>query len=273
MPKFIPSIQANTFVFTPFFRDTGAGRPIIFLHGWTMDGSVFDDQADRLGGRFRCVVPDLPGHGKSRHITANIPRSAEALRDLIEAHKLDNAILVGWSMGALIAWRYLGRYGQDRISGLVTVDMSPKIANSPDWAFGLLRQTRRDAADPALASDWDHRAAAIARGMFSEESPDQSMSQQAARALINAQNPGMMQAMWASMMKTDERPTIPGLRLPWLICYGMHSRIYPREVRRWMLDRAPQARALGFSDSGHSPHLEEPAAFAHALTRFADGMD
>ena len=121
-------------------------------------------------------------------------------------------------------------------------------------------------------TDWEKRASAIARGMFSGAASDNDKSVDAALELVLSQNPGMMQAMWASMMKTDERATIPQLRIPWLICYGMHSQIYPRQVRKWMLERAPQARALGFSASGHSPHLEEPATFAQALVRFADGL-
>jgi pimeloyl-[acyl-carrier protein] methyl ester esterase len=237
-----------------------------------MDGSVFSGQMERLSPQFRCIAPDLPAHGQSRNLPPNIPRSAEALNKLILDLKLEDVILVGWSMGALIAWRYLSRFGQDKVSGLVTVDMSPKISNGPEWSYGLLRETRREAADPTYKTDWEKRASAIARGMFSGAASDNDKSVDAALELVLSQNPGMMQAMWASMMKTDERATIPQLRIPWLICYGMHSQIYPRQVRKWMLQRAPQARALGFSASGHSPHLEEPATFAQALVRFADGL-
>ena len=237
-----------------------------------MDGSVFSGQMDRLAPQFRCIAPDLPGHGQSRHLPPNIPRSAEALHRVIQAANLEDVILVGWSMGALIAWRYLARYGDGNVGGLVTVDMSPKIANGPEWSYGLLRETRRDAADPNHKTDWKKRANAIVRGMFSEAAPEDGKPVEQARALILGQNPGMMRAMWASMMKSDERMTVASIRIPWLICYGMHSQIYPRQVRKWMLERAPQARALGFSESGHSPHLEEPAAFAQALVRFADGL-
>lgn len=237
-----------------------------------MDGSVFAGQMDRLAPQFRCIAPDMPGHGQSRHLPPNIPRSAEALNKIIQDLKLDDVILVGWSMGALVAWRYLARYGQDKVAGLVTVDMSPKIANGPEWSYGLLRETRRDAADPSHKEDWNKRANAIVSGMFSDASSEDGKPIEQARSLILSQNSGMMRAMWASMMKSDERPLISNLRLPWLICYGMHSQIYPRDLRKWMLERAPQARALGFSESGHSPHLEEPATFAQALVRFADGL-
>ncbi len=237
-----------------------------------MDGSVFDEQARRLAPRFRCLSPDLPGHGHSRHLTANIPRSAEMLDKMIRDLALEDVILVGWSMGALVAWRYLARFGQDRVAGLVTVDMSPKIANGPDWQFGLLRETRKEAADPNYRRDWTKRAQAIASGMFSGDAPDQPARIEAAQSLINGQNPGLMQSMWASMMKTDERDAIGAIHVPWLICYGVHSQIYPSELRKWLLERAPHARALGFSESGHSPHLEEPATFARALTRFVDGI-
>lgn len=101
-------------------------KTIIFLHGWTMNGSAFDQQIELLGDEFQCFAPDLPGHGSSAHLTASIDASADFLRDLINNNGLNDVLLVGWSMGAAIAWNYLRRFGSTKVAGLITVDMSQR---------------------------------------------------------------------------------------------------------------------------------------------------
>jgi len=79
--------------------------PVLFLHGWAMNGALFDDIAGRLGTDFDCHAPDLPGHGSRVAAEPSLDNCAAVARQWIE--RLDRPLLVGWSMGAAVAWRHL----------------------------------------------------------------------------------------------------------------------------------------------------------------------
>ena len=155
---------------TPFALEAGQGPTILFLHGWTMESRLFADQFARLSGRFHCVAPDLPGHGRALGIEPSIDSAADLVARLIETRGLSAIIMVGWSLGAATAWTYLDRYGEGRVRGLVSVDMSPKIVNEGGWTLGLKGQTREKIRHNAerFEKDWASAAPAIAAGMFAE---------------------------------------------------------------------------------------------------------
>ena len=88
------------------FDDTGNGPVIVFLHGWSLGKEAFGIQLRELSDRYRIVVPDMRGHGGSAKFANGdgIDTLAGDLGQLLEALNLTDVILVGWSMGALVAW-------------------------------------------------------------------------------------------------------------------------------------------------------------------------
>ena len=94
------------------------------------------------------------------------------------------------------------------------------------------------------------------------------LAPQQARRLILSQDAAAMQALWEDLLTLDERATIAGIDRPYLVCSGAQSRVYPASAATWLAQAAPQARHQVFARSGHSPHLEEPAAMSDALCRF-----
>ena len=79
------------------YRDHGEGPVILLVHGWGVSGELFSEQVSALSGRFRVVVPDLPGHGASDALPANAKFSAlsQALGELVSQLKLADVCLVG----------------------------------------------------------------------------------------------------------------------------------------------------------------------------------
>ncbi|TYO91300.1 alpha/beta fold hydrolase [Oceanicella actignis] len=254
--------------------EAGSGRPVIFLHGWTMRGAVFAGQIARLAGRARCLAPDLPGHGAAPG-PARLDAMARAVAALIAERGLERPVLVGWSMGAAVAWRYARLFGCAGLAGIVSVDMSPRLINQDGWTLGMIGQTTRSAAAFArrLASDWEGAAGAIAAGMFARPPGPRGFDVDAARAQIAACDPARMLEAWRDLAAMDERATIGALALPFAVFHGARSRVYPAETARWLVRAAPQAERVAFARSGHSPHLEEPDAFAAALGAFLDRLD
>lgn len=241
--------------------------PVLFLHGWAMDGSSFQGVVDRLGSDFDCHAPDLPGHGNNPTDAPSLDDCADVIRFAVR--ELDRPIVVGWSMGAAAAWRYVSLFGTGGLRGLVTVDMSPRLLPDEDWTLGLLKQSADNilATSAKIVPQWQRMVKSIIRNMYAA-SADVAADHTGLQGFLAAQDPARLRPLWDDLAQLDERATIAKIDVPYLVCSGAQSRLYSADVGRWIAQTAPTARALTFRNSGHSPHLEEPEAFCEAIWRF-----
>jgi non-heme chloroperoxidase len=102
-------------------EDEGTGPPIVFVHGWSMSGRFFQRQLSGLSRSHRVIVPDLRGHGRSEKATAGhtVANYAADLGDLLDQLGVDRPLMVGWSMGAMVIYEFLERFGMDSVAGVV----------------------------------------------------------------------------------------------------------------------------------------------------------
>jgi pimeloyl-ACP methyl ester carboxylesterase len=106
------------------FDKQGEGKPaIIFIHGWTNPRTIWDDQMDHFSKDYTAIAIDLPGSGKSG--TNRDEWTMEAFANdviaVMNKLKLENAVLVGFSMGAMVAVETANNF-PDRVIGIVSVD-------------------------------------------------------------------------------------------------------------------------------------------------------
>ncbi|GAB5464060.1 alpha/beta fold hydrolase [Hoeflea alexandrii] len=249
-------------------------RPVVLLHGWTMRGAIFNDLIAKLPAELDCHAPDLPGHGELAAAEPSLSAAARTLSALLEERDLNDVVLVGWSMGAAVAWRYVEDFGPNRIAGLMSVDMSPKLACGPDWPHGLIGQSAEDLETTTrrMIADWPGMAEAIATTMFGHREGAPGYSRGDALAQILSNDPAKMIAMWKALVLMDQRQVIKTLPCPLLASCGALSRVYPASSAGWLAETAPRGEMHSFSASGHSPHLEEPDAFAARLVDFATSL-
>ena len=105
-----------------FYKDWGAGRPVVFSHGWPLSADAWDAQMLFLGQRgYRVVAHDRRGHGRSGQTWGgnDMDTYADDLAQLFEALDLKDATLVGHSTGGGEVARYIGRHGTSRLSSAV----------------------------------------------------------------------------------------------------------------------------------------------------------
>ncbi len=95
-----------------FYRDKGAGTPIMLLHGFAEDSTIWDNQIEPLSRSCRLIVPDLPGSGRSSAINPAISmeKLATVVKDLLDDLKIDQCTLIGHSMGGYIALAFAALY-------------------------------------------------------------------------------------------------------------------------------------------------------------------
>lgn len=257
--------------------DKGHGRPLIFLHGWSSHGGYFAPQVEALSSDYRLVIPDLPGHRNSWAPLneLSISRLATELHTLISDRKLQNPVLIGWSMGAMVALDYIARFGSEGIGGLVIEDMTVKITNEPGWRFGIRNgfdTTQSIAAIEAMRSDWiAYSQNAVPRLFARGRIPNAHIGEWIASEI--ARNDGQaMATLWQSMAQQDYRALLPKLSLPVLILHGGESQLYEPAVGQWIAANIAGARRCCFDNAGHTPHLEVPDAYNRALTDFITSL-
>lgn len=138
-----------------FFKDWGAGQPVLFSHGWPLTADAWDGQMQFLGENgFRVIAHDRRSHGRSAQTWDgnHMDRYADDLAELIEHLDLQDLILVGHSTGGGEVARTIGRHGTRRVAKVVLVGAVPPLmvktdANPgglPIAVFDGIRQGTRD---------------------------------------------------------------------------------------------------------------------------------
>jgi non-heme chloroperoxidase len=121
-----------------YYKDWGAGRPVVFSHGWPLSADAWDPQMLFLGQNgYRVIAHDRRGHGRSSQPWNGneMDTYADDLATLIEALDLTDATLVGHSTGGGEVARYIGRHGAKRLAQAVLIGAVPplmlKTKNNP----------------------------------------------------------------------------------------------------------------------------------------------
>jgi non-heme chloroperoxidase len=113
-----------------YYKDWGAGQPIVFSHGWPLSADAFEDQMFYLASRgYRCIAHDRRGHGRSSQPWNgnDLDTYADDLAALTAALDLKHAIHVGHSTGGGEVARYIGRHGTERVAKAVLIGAIPPL--------------------------------------------------------------------------------------------------------------------------------------------------
>jgi non-heme chloroperoxidase len=113
-----------------YFKDWGAGQPIVFSHGWPLSSEAWASQMLFLVEKgYRVIAHDRRGHGRSSQNSSRNDMNvyADDLAELIHQLNLENAVLVGHSTGGGEVTRYIGRHGTTRVQKVVLIAAVPPI--------------------------------------------------------------------------------------------------------------------------------------------------
>ncbi len=244
----------------------------MLLHGWGASGAFFAAQEELAAQGLRLLIPDLPGHGPTGlpNSTLTVPDLTDAVAAFLATRGVDRPVLLGWSMGALVALDLLHRHHLPA-RGLIILDMTPKVSNAPDWPHGIAGgQTAADmlkTAD-AMALGWADFAPRIAFSLFARGGPPNPAWLAEATARIAAQDPATLASLWRSLATVDARAALAELDLPVQVLLGRHSRLYAPALADFYRQTIPKAQVLTLAGAGHAPQIEQPEAVNRAVLAF-----
>ena len=121
------------------YDDAGKGRPVVLIHGVCMSRRFFERNTEPLAERFRVVSVDLRGHGESPASEGGhtVAQYAQDVKHLLDTLGLEDAVLVGWSMGSFVIWDLVRQFGAGGIAGHVNVSQGPTDLNRDGWELGI----------------------------------------------------------------------------------------------------------------------------------------
>ena len=250
------------------YRDEGAGRPILLLHGLMAHSGFFDPQR-ALADEYRLIRIDLRAHGESGAGEPSVARIAADVAELAERLDLSGTVGIGWSLGASVLWRLLAGPVSERFAGAVVIDMTPRVLNGADWALGL-SQEHCDARAEAMREDFPAFARAAGAAIFAQPA-EEGLAAWAGEEFAR-NDPAAISALWSSLVAEDLRPFLSGIEQPTLVVHGSHSHLYGAGTAEELVRALPNARSLAFCRSGHAPHIEEPELFNATIRQFAASL-
>lgn len=238
----------------------GQGTPLVLIHGYPLDHSIWEETAARLSGTFDLILPDLRGFGDSAAPTDpySLADMAADLAELLDKLGIPRAALAGHSMGGYVALAFFRAY-PERLRGLGLV-ASQVLADQPEG-----RALRYKTA----ASVAENGVGAVAEAMPPKLSTD-GKTQAFLRALIEKQRPaGVIGALKAMAERPDSTDLLPKLSVPVALIHGDADVLIPIGRAREVQSAVSHAKLSILPGLGHMPMLEAPAAVAEALEHLA----
>ncbi|MFE8071948.1 alpha/beta hydrolase [Marinobacteraceae bacterium S3BR75-40.1] len=281
-----------------YVRTLGKGPMVLLVHGFGMDSRHWLPIITPLLGRYRFVMPDLRGFGRSSRLTCSescvLTSHSRDLESILAHYGHPPVYLAGISLGALTALQFLHRTGGRHVRHYLHIDQAPCVLNGPDWQWGLF-----GAEGPLRLQRWYALLEEFRH--FSPETSFESLPQtyqsyfyeEFARFAATAMSKDWLKQGAHRLLRTpalahqflpmeswytllqhvnaylnlnyDLRPLLPQVETPSTIMVGRRSEMYPWQGQVAMQRAMPDARLVMMERSGHVPFVDQPLRFIRIL--------
>jgi len=238
------------------YEKLGVGAPLMLIHGFPLDHTIWNDVANLLKGDFTLILPDLRGFGQSTTVETLYTMSdmADDLVALLDHFGIEKTAIAGHSMGGYVALAFAKKYLQ-RMSGLGLV-ASQAAADTPE------RKANRYKDADAVAQQG---VGLIAEGMTPKLSANAGV-QSFVRPLMEGQTPSAVIGALKAMAEREGLFTyLSSVSFPVVLVHGGVDALIPIERAREIKAVLPSARLVELQGIGHMPMMESPRGTAEGL--------
>jgi 3-oxoadipate enol-lactonase len=247
------------------YTDTGVGQPVVLLHGYPFNRSLWNEQVSALSNSFRVITPDLRGHGESEASSgaAGMNRMAQDVAALMDHLEITRAVIGGLSMGGYVALAFYKQF-PSRVRALVLADTRAQA----DTEEG--KQTRQQQAEKALAEGM----AGIADGMLPKLLTPDTVSKRPELVkrvrdmMLKTKPEGAAAALLGMAERDDNTSLLSQITCPALILVGQDDPITPVQDSEKMHREIAGSRLVVLENAAHVSNLEQTEQFNEELLRF-----
>ncbi|MGA7732730.1 MAG: alpha/beta hydrolase [Chloroflexia bacterium] len=247
----------------------GEGTPLVLVHGFPFDGSMWEKQLDGLGDELWVVAPDMPGMGESDPLAldreANMDDYADAIADWAKSEGIENLVLAGHSMGGYIAFAFARKY-PEMLEKLIL------IATRPGADADAAREGRYKTAGGVEEKGAVVAADAMFPKLFAPSTyeKDKETTENIRSLMLRQRKRGVIDSLHAMAGRPDSSPDMPRIKAPTLIISGLQDAIIPGSEAEGMHNSITGSRHIAIENAGHLPMLEDARAFNKALREFLE---
>ena len=234
----------------------GQGAPLVLVHGYPLDHTIWNEVVDLLKDEFELILPDLRGFGASEVVESQykLTDAAADIAELLDHLGIEKTYIAGHSMGGYISLAFARLYPQ-RLLGLGLVS-SQAAADTPEK-----KQGRYAAAEEIMQSG----VQPVVEAMTPKLTPDERV-QAYVRRLIAEQIPaGLAGALKAMAERDNSMPILSGFKFPVALIHGEADELVPIQRAQEIKAAIPHATLTELAGVGHMPMMENPEATATAL--------
>ena len=247
------------------YTDAGSGTPVVFIHGYPFNRSLWNEQLDALSGSYRVVAPDLRGFGESDSPEgpATMNRMAQDVAQLMDGLGISRAVIAGLSMGGYVALAFYKQF-PSRVSALVLADTRAQ----GDTEEG--KQTRAQQAEKALSEGMAGIADAMLPKLLTPETVSKrpEVVKRIRDMMLKTKPEGAAAALMGMAEREDQTEFISSINVPTLILVGREDAITPVADSETMHSKIAGSRLSVIENAGHVSNLEQTDKFNEALVGF-----
>ncbi len=246
--------------------DEGDGPAVLLIHGFPLNRTMWDAQRRALRDRYRVIIPDLRGFGRSGSATepVSIPGWADELAALLDAvGAADPVTVCGLSMGGCIALAFVKKYAA-RMSGLVLCDMR-SVGESPEG-----QATRRKMAERVLTEGPTVAVEAMMPRLFGPKTNEDhpGIADQVRNMILATSSRSIAAGQHALADRPDCTPWLETITVPTLVIVGEHDLISPPAEMQATAAAIPGSEYVVVPDAGHMAPMENAGVVNAALESF-----
>jgi pimeloyl-ACP methyl ester carboxylesterase len=249
--------------------DEGTGSPLLLVHGFPVDHTMWRHQIAHFKTTHRVIAPDLRGFGSSTVTpgTVTMKQFADDLAGILPALGENRpVILCGLSMGGYIAWQFVEHH-RSKLAALILCD-SKAAPDTPE-----AKKARLEAADRLEREGTKFLAETMLPKLFGQQSSTQPDYVQETSAVILRTDPRACAAAQRGMaQRVDYRPELARLDLPTLVLCGEKDVISPPQEMREIAAAIPGAKYAEIPAASHMAPLEMPQKVNAELDSFLQSL-
>jgi len=275
MPKVKVATQKQSAV-ELHYEDYGQGKPIVLIHGWPLSGRAWEPQVKPLiDAGYRVITYDRRGFGESDKPWDGYDYDTMAadLKALMDHLDLQDATLVGFSMGGGEVARYIGNYGTERLAGAVfAAAVPPFLYKADDNPDGGLDDETIASFENNVTSDRVDFLHGFSKNFFGTADRSDLISE--GNRLYHVQiasfaSPKGTLDCIAAFGRTDFRDDLKKVTVPTLVIHGDSDQIVPFEVSGKRTHEAIEGAQLALIEGGpHGLNVTHADQFNKALLDF-----
>lgn len=258
------------------YREAGEGQPIVFVHGYLVDGRLWDGVVDRLSSGFRCLAPDWPIGSQRIAMKPGADLSPPGIADLIhsflEALDLDDVTIVGNDSGGAMSQVLVTRR-PERIGRLVLTNCDTHENFPPGMFKAMIRLAKLPGGMAAIGAPF--RIGAVARAAFKPFARTTVPAELIASWMDpGLHDPGVKRDLKKVTIGMDNRHTLEaaeklrGSDLPILLAWAPEDRFFPLKYAQRLAGEAGNARIVEIPDSKTFVPVDQPERLAGEIASF-----